>query len=371
MAELDFLQANARLWSSSETDGHDWEDQRRAPFYKALDYAKPDVLFLQEADAKKVTPGIFDYLGWGDSYVFRGKVCIGWNPKVFSVQKDYQWDMPNGPEDPRRLVAAELQHIKTGKKGLFGSTHFGVHFKGEAEVRRAQARFVMSKYRELGYDFNDPEVYAAIAGDINDAPMPPSPGVRQVWREYGCIDVRSKLPLDKIDGESLNTGNGYKTTKNDGKWLDEFGSSKGLDLTDAEVIRTDPTSRFPFASDHNFLKVASNFLKLSLRIGDKDYEPLDSVSVETLNEARAKNVFSRHVYYMQLWLKKLGYNPGELDGYWHARSATQDALDAFRWAHRKELRFTDRKDGEGTIGVLSLSLLNDLAHSPLKIREEK
>jgi hypothetical protein len=102
-----------------------------------------------------------------------------------------------------------------------------------------------------------------------------------------------------------------------------------------------------------------------LTINGKTYPWIGSVSVFWINAARATGKVSRHVYWVQVWLRKLGYYKAPLDGRWG--KATQAALDNYR---RHGLRWP-RADWGGPIGIDSLTRLRDAAHSSLKVRKDR
>lgn len=95
-----------------------------------------------------------------------------------------------------------------------------------------------------------------------------------------------------------------------------------------------------------------------LVIMGKPHKPITTMSVKWVNVGRASGATSRHVYWLQVWLRKVGYYKGPLDGRWG--KVTQAALDNFRKA--KKLSRTT-----GSVGIESLTLLHDLAGSKLKV----
>jgi len=261
------LQINSRLFSSSLTDGHPWS-KRRIPFRAMLQHPdiRPSVMFYQETDYEDVVPDLVDFLNAGDSdggprgdYAceHRGKVGMLYDEKKWRKLSARSWDMPNGTEDARRLVLTELESRSTGGSFVGWATHLGVHFKGEQAARRGQAKFILDRLAELKFD---PARTAIVgAGDINDTPTYPSLGVRSVMRAGGLLDVRTRLAEEDVDGDTLNTHHGYKRTQSEGKWLDEFFTSRPVRLLDAEVVVTDPFRRFPNATDHNGLRLRFSF----------------------------------------------------------------------------------------------------------------
>jgi len=267
------LQVNARLYSSSLVDGHPWDErgkppakgfqQRRYPFHKLLDTADASVITLQECDwedvlRKDLLPYLTKSTGHEWLQAHRGKVGVAWDSHKWMGAELGQWDMPNGTEDPRRFVLTQLTSHSTGGQFYVGSWHAGVHFKGEQAARRGQARFIMARLAELGLGQLGGAA-VAIAGDINDAPTYPSAGVRTEFRKGGLLDIRTRLPEDDVDGDTLATHHGYRPTKADGRWLDEIVTSRAIRLRSCENMLTDPTHRFPNATDHNALLLRGEF----------------------------------------------------------------------------------------------------------------
>lgn len=104
-----------------------------------------------------------------------------------------------------------------------------------------------------------------------------------------------------------------------------------------------------------------------LTINGKKYRDVTAVSVNQINRCRAHFWFSRHVYIVQAWLKKLGYNPGPLDGKMRPGGQTQKAYNQFRWNHRESLGITAKKGATGPVGKASLTLLRNRADSNRKV----
>jgi len=103
-------------------------------------------------------------------------------------------------------------------------------------------------------------------------------------------------------------------------------------------------------------------------INGKEYDDLTSVSVAGVNLARDTGVFSRHVYYVQLWLDTvLSDNfttPLALAGRWgYWDAGTQAAVNAFR----KSLGWSGA-DIVGSVGLSSLDILASKAGSTKPVR---
>lgn len=98
----------------------------------------------------------------------------------------------------------------------------------------------------------------------------------------------------------------------------------------------------------------------ALVIRGKAYKPITVVRVDAINKNRAARgaYVSRHVYWLQAWLRKAGFYKAPLDGRWG--KVTQAALDNYRRA-RKLSRTA------GSAGIDSLTRLRDAAGSKLKV----
>lgn len=101
----------------------------------------------------------------------------------------------------------------------------------------------------------------------------------------------------------------------------------------------------------------------TLIINGKRYKPISSVNVKWIADARKAKVtyVSRPVYYVQSWLRKLGYYKSTLDGKWGP--VTQAAFDRFR---SKTLRLQG-SDAKGAPGVYSTTQLGKRAGSKMKV----
>jgi hypothetical protein len=100
-----------------------------------------------------------------------------------------------------------------------------------------------------------------------------------------------------------------------------------------------------------------------LIIGGKAYKPISSVSVFWINESRRFRTFSRHTYWLQVWLRKAGFYLAPLDGKFGP--VTQAALDNYR---RRRLGLTG-KEATGTIGIFTLTKLSGEAMTALDVRK--
>jgi|SRR5829696_459292 len=108
----------------------------------------------------------------------------------------------------------------------------------------------------------------------------------------------------------------------------------------------------------------------TLTIAGKVHDDIPYVSVWRINDARRNKTFSRHVYILEVWLSRIGYeNHGDNNGRWS--DGLQADLDRFRWDHRGALGIQRREDAGGTIGIASLTLLRNKAKSERRIREGK
>ena len=101
-----------------------------------------------------------------------------------------------------------------------------------------------------------------------------------------------------------------------------------------------------------------------LLIAGKEYPNIGAVSVHWVNRARKTKGRSRHVYIVQVWLRKAGTYKGPLDGKFGA--STQAALDNFR---RKRLKWS-AADSVGPLGISSLRALRAAAKSTRIVQEK-
>lgn len=104
--------------------------------------------------------------------------------------------------------------------------------------------------------------------------------------------------------------------------------------------------------------------KLIMIMG-KQHEDISTVTCGWINDRRKSSAFSRHIYYLQLWLSTISddYKVSPLDGKWD--DATQSVLDEFR----RERCGYKGDDAKGSIGIGSLTKARDLAKSKKKVKE--
>lgn len=102
----------------------------------------------------------------------------------------------------------------------------------------------------------------------------------------------------------------------------------------------------------------------TLLINGKYYTPITTVGVKWVERSRTAGSFSRHTYYVQAWLKKLGYYVSTLDGKWG--KVTQAAYDNFR-SKKLGLKGADAK---GSVGKASLTKLASLAGSKMTVTDK-
>jgi hypothetical protein len=101
-----------------------------------------------------------------------------------------------------------------------------------------------------------------------------------------------------------------------------------------------------------------------ITIMGKQHEDISVVTVGWINDRRKSGDFSRHIYYLQLWLGKIDADyKVTLDGKWDTE--TQAALDEFR----RERCDYKGDDAKGSIGIGSLTKARDLAKSTKKVKE--
>lgn len=92
-------------------------------------------------------------------------------------------------------------------------------------------------------------------------------------------------------------------------------------------------------------------------IGGSKYTDVKTVSVAAVNGRRFKTGVSVPVYWVQVWLRKLGYYKSPLDGKWG--NATQAAMNNFRY-YKLGLRGSD---AQGSVGLYSLTQLAKRAYA--------
>jgi endonuclease/exonuclease/phosphatase family metal-dependent hydrolase len=244
------LQINFRLYSASLTDGHPWS-KRRVPFLKMLDDVAPSIIGAQECDLKKVVPDVLKHLGASWRYYNReGKVGVFYDSAKWELTFSRQYELDNGPESARRFVLVRLKSRSTGGELWVGVTHLGVHFDGEAKVRIAQANKIREICKAEGV------VDGLVMGDLNDSKMPPADGVRKALEgpagvtECVFYGLWHCLKPEEFKNYDFDTHHGYKAIRKTGKRLDDILTTERVVVLDAEIVRTDPGSDYPNATDH-------------------------------------------------------------------------------------------------------------------------
>lgn len=103
-----------------------------------------------------------------------------------------------------------------------------------------------------------------------------------------------------------------------------------------------------------------------ISIAGKLYDDVETVSLHYVLDSRKSGAFSRHVYYVQVWLNAVKAGRLLADGHWGTK--TQAAYDAFR---TNVLKYKG-DDAKGEPGLTSLRALSDKAGTSFKkIREGK
>lgn len=111
--------------------------------------------------------------------------------------------------------------------------------------------------------------------------------------------------------------------------------------------------------------------KKTLMISGRWYEPISTVGARWVNREVTKyrrgtrRQLTREVFYVQTWLRKLGYYKSTLDGLWG--KVSQAAYDLFRWNNRAALGIHNKAGASGTAGTASLTLLRNRAGSKMGI----
>jgi hypothetical protein len=166
---------------------------------------------------------------------------------------------PSGDRE-RYATLIRLQHRTVAWGGWFGSIHLAAN--GEDEpispvLRKAQMTSIVNDFTAWIAAHPHPEddkPNLIVGGDLNDD-LGDHAGVRKVAMDKGgWKPLRTRLPLDKIDGDTYRSFHGWthKTSSlpHDSKAIDEIFTS-GVTLQDAALRRT-CTDVYPInASDHN------------------------------------------------------------------------------------------------------------------------
>ncbi len=247
---------NVRLSSFDEKIPAARWPARKPALLDLLDDARASIIGIQEG-SDDIREAMLAHLGKTWECYRRAKVGILYDGAKWERLAGHQWDIDNEDQADRRLVFVWLRSRSTGGVIWVGNSHFGVHYSdpdgpgpkvGEQEERRNQAADVIRKMKEIVKD--EPFV---MLGDFNDTPPVGKPGVRDVMAKAGLLGLRERLSGAKVDGDTVDTHNGWKKTDRDGRWIDEIFTSKTARPLDARVIVADPTGKFPYATDHNAL----------------------------------------------------------------------------------------------------------------------
>ena len=227
------------------------------------EYNPAGVMLLQEcvADAQRyivaeLAERGFTYVGFGN----------GIQPRT-SLDKDRSgdngvilYDAERYKEQGRRIAWAGVaggmrtycRAIQLRRKGTQDSAWFLVTHPPNSVVsetyRMKHVRFVARLMGNLGVDHSR-GIWGA---DWNSDARYPARGVRTLLRnEYRYVDVRDVLAADMFAGNSLNTANGFKAAKRDGRQIDATLVGAKIRARWSRIIRNDEGQN-RWAADHQF-----------------------------------------------------------------------------------------------------------------------
>ena len=233
--------------------------KRLPQLVKLIQNAGASVVGTQECRndmAVDITNGLgAQWTFWGD-----GTSKVLWDSNEWNVLDQFQAGLPYterlGVTRNRPITMVWLQSVATGGRCWFVSTHLVVHKPNEAAMRLAQAKEAIRLIGER------PEhEHVVVFGDFNDVQHDSATvAVRKVFATAGYNHLRARLSDEAMDGDRLNSFNGWKPTKRDGRWLDDILTSKAVEPHAGELMVTDRT-KFPvYASDHNGVLARVSFL---------------------------------------------------------------------------------------------------------------
>lgn len=242
------LSANFRLEPESAEDieaGHTWA-VRRPLVSGLLDYWSPSIICGQECSTQIRADLTADLSGW--RMVRNGNVSVWWDTGQHTLISSGATMLPTPPRDdglpidPRRLVLARLQVKSTGDHLWVASTHFTA---GDPVWQPQQMAAAVAYVTTNGNVRN-----TILAGDFN-AGGTDTESPREIARDGGLFDLRSKLAAPRIRNVDWNTYNGWQPTKRDGWWIDDVLTGENLQPYYARVVDTSG------ASDHGWLLASS------------------------------------------------------------------------------------------------------------------
>jgi endonuclease/exonuclease/phosphatase family metal-dependent hydrolase/LysM repeat protein len=233
--------------------------KRLPQLVKLIQNAGASVVGTQECGddmAVDITNGLgarWNFWGAGTSKVL-------WDSNEWNVLDEFQAGLPYTDKSrkikDRPITMVSLQSVATGGRCWFVSTHLVVHQRNEAAQRLRQAKEAIRLIGER------PEhEHVVVFGDFNDVQFDSATmAVRKVFAAAGYNHLRARLSDEAMDGDGLNSFNGWKPTKSEGRWLDDILTSKAVKPYAGELMVTDRT-KFPvYASDHNGVLARVRFL---------------------------------------------------------------------------------------------------------------
>jgi endonuclease/exonuclease/phosphatase family metal-dependent hydrolase len=174
-----------------------------------------------------------------------GNSGVFWNTAKWTGSNIRDFDLASAKgQMTRRFTVADLTSVKTGEKITVGASHLSVHFSTSAAWRIKQVDQICDI---LKGDLN------VVGADLNSTLSASVPGPRKEFKtDQSMLGLRDKCTTKVIRGD-YNTHHGYKTTKREGKWLDEIETGKAIKVYAAEVVLTGQ------ATDHNGLRASIEF----------------------------------------------------------------------------------------------------------------
>ena len=224
---------------------------RRLPvLIEFINNCAPSVIGVQET-RDDMAVDITHSLGPNWTFWGSGTAKIIWDSTKWMALDHFEAGLPFtqlGIPKARPFTMLKLMSIKTQGFAWFASTHLVVNIPNEEAIRQQQIRLVINHVAQRP----DPK-RVIIFGDFNS--IPPNASVRKIASDAGYRHVRAKLST--ITRKTYNTFNGWKTTKREGKWIDDILTSRTVTPYSAAIMLTDSTALPIHATDHNgvFVKV--------------------------------------------------------------------------------------------------------------------
>jgi endonuclease/exonuclease/phosphatase family metal-dependent hydrolase len=189
-----------------------------------------------------------------------GNAPIFWDTRTMFAEEGtlLEKKYPSGTRE-RYMNLVRLQHRTLDWGGWFGSIHLAANASDEPNspaLRAAQMKAIIADVTAWITEHPHPEdgkPNLIVCGDLNDN-LGEHAGVRKIAYDVaGWKDLRRRLPLSRITGDTLRSFNGWRSTislPRDSKPIDEIFTS-GVTLEDAALRRTCTDVLKLHASDHN------------------------------------------------------------------------------------------------------------------------